>query len=90
MLASNSRAVAQGAGKPNILFIIGWMQPNFEGSRSLYDERSRTQLRRLYLLFGCTGGAGTGRDPPGAGAPRSRALYHGLERHSASVPDAAA
>ena len=46
--------------------------------------------KAVYLLLGSIVGAGIDCIPPEADAPLLADLYHGLERHSASVPDAVA
>jgi hypothetical protein len=46
--------------------------------------------KAVYLLLGFIVGAEIDCVPPDADAPSLPDLYHGLERHSASVPDAAA
>jgi hypothetical protein len=46
--------------------------------------------KAVYLLLGFIVGAGIDCIPLEADAPAEGPLYHGLERHSASVPDAVA
>ena len=46
--------------------------------------------KAVYLLLGFIVGAGIDCIPLEADAPALGPLYHGLERHSASVPDAVA
>ena len=49
-----------------------------------------SHLKAVYLLLGFIVGGEIARIPPEADAPLLPDLYHGFERHSASVPDAAA
>jgi hypothetical protein len=53
----------------------------------MFEDTARPKA--VYLLLGFIVGAEIDCFPPDADAPSLPDLYHGLERHSASVPDAA-